>query len=131
MADLIDKNSALPIKIIGADTLGAETVPAKVSPNQDLGTADVLNNGGLDLVLALTTTPKLGVVNVDGITAKADRKYFLMQALDQNIKWGFTNTTQSFDIFKSQLVMVPCGPNTQIWFKMASGTGSIAIGEVS
>lgn len=127
-----DKVNSQPMKIVGADnTTQAETNIAKVSANQDLGTADVLDNSGLDTILALTTTPKLGVVNVDGVTPKANRKYFIMEALDTNVKWGFTNTTQSFDLFKSQLIMVPCGPNTQIWFKMSSGTGNVAIGEVS
>jgi hypothetical protein len=131
MADLNDVNSAQSIKIIGSTAAGVETVPAKVSANQDLGVADVLDNSGLDTIISLTTSPKLGVVNVDGITPKANRKYFIMQALDTNIKWGFSNTTQSFDIFKSQLIMIPCGPNTQIWFKMSVGTGNVAIGEVS
>jgi len=131
MADLSDLQAAQTNKIVGSDTSGVETNAVKVSSNQDLGTSDVLDNGGLDKVVALTVTPKLGVVNVDGVTPKANRKYFIMEALDTGIKWGFSATTQSFDLFKSQLIMVPCGPNTTIYFKMTTGTGNVAIAEVS
>jgi hypothetical protein len=42
-----DKVNSNPVKIVGADnTTQAETNIAKVSSNQDLGTADVLDNGG-------------------------------------------------------------------------------------
>lgn len=128
VGDLTDIQAAQAVKIIGADTSGVETVPAKVSANQDLGVGDVLDNGGLDATIALTTTPVEGKV---GASAKVGRKYFIMEALATNVKWGFSNTTQNFDLFKSQLIMVPCGPNTQIWFKMSTGTGSVAVGEVS
>lgn len=127
-----DKVNSIPSKIVGASNITQEeTNIAKVSNNQDLGTSDVLDNLGADVILALTTTPKLGVVNVDGVTPKPNRKYFIMEALDTNVKWGFSNTTQSFDLFKSQLIMIPLGPNTQIWFKMTAATGSVAIAEVS
>lgn len=128
MADLTGIESSQSVKIVGQDSIGAETTPVKASANQDLGVSDVLDNGGLDAIIPLTTTPVEGVV---GLSAKADRKYFIMEGLSTNIKWGFSNTTQSFDIFKSQIIMIPCGPNTQIWFKMTAGTGSVAIGEVS
>jgi hypothetical protein len=128
MADLNDVNSAQAVKVIGSNSSGVETTPVKSSLNGELGTSDILDNGGLDTVLALTTTAVEGKV---AGAAKANRKYFIMEALDNNVKWGFSNTTQSFDLFKSQLIMVPCGPNTQIWFKMSSGTGNVAIGEVS
>lgn len=131
MTDLNSNQAADTTKIVGAGTDGTESYPAKVSPNQDLGVGDVLDNGGLNAILGLTTTPKLGVVNIDGITPKPNRKYFIMQGLDNGIKWGFTSSAQNFDLFKSQLVMIPCGPNTTIYFKVTSGTGNVAIGEVS
>jgi hypothetical protein len=130
MASAIDdKVNSTPIKIVGAsNTTQEETNIAKVSPNQDLGTSDILDNGGADTVLNLTTTPIQGIVSGG---ARANRKYFIMEALTTNVKWGFTNSTQSFDLFKSQLIMVPVGPNTQIWFRVTTGTGQVAIGEVS
>ena len=131
MADLTDLQAAQTVKLVGSDAAGVETNSAKVSNNQDLGTSDIMNNGGIDRSLPLTTAAKLGVVNVDGVTPLVNRKYFIMEGLDTGIKWGFSATTQSFDIFKSQVIMVPCGPNTTIYFKMTTGTGNVAIGEVS
>lgn len=122
--DFDDISNADPSLVVGHDKAYA----AKVSPNRDLGTSDVLDAGGLDTILNLTTTPVEGKV---GVSAKANRKYFIMEALTTNVKWGFSNTTQSFDLFKSQLIMVPVGPNTQIWFKVSTGTGQVAIAEVS
>jgi hypothetical protein len=128
MADLTDIQSASTTKIVGSDQTGVETVPAKVSANQDLGTSDILDAGGIDAVIALTTTPVQLKV---GATTLANRKYMVIEALDTNVKWGFSNTTQSFDLFKSQLIMIPVGPNTQVWAKMSTGTGSIAVGELA
>lgn len=130
MASAIDdKVNSTPIKIVGAsNTTQEETNIAKVSPNQDLGTSDILDNGGSDTVLNLTTVAVEGRV---GPAVRANRKYFIMEALTNNVKWGFSNTTQSFDLFKRQLIMVPCGPNTQIWFRVTTGTGQVAIAEVS
>jgi hypothetical protein len=122
--DFDDISNADPSLVVGHDKAYA----AKVSPNRDLGTSDVLDCGGLDTVLSLTTSPVEGRV---GASAKANRKYFIMEALTTNVKWGFSNSTQSFDLFKSQLIMVPVGPNTQLWFKVSTGTGQVAIAEVS
>lgn len=129
MADLTEKQSAGNSKIVGADSLGNETEYAKVSTNQELAIRDTHDNGGLDTILNLDAiTPVEGKV---GALPKDERKYIIMEALDTNVKWGFSNSTQSFDLFKSQLIMVPVGPNTEIWFIMSSGTGQVAFGELS
>lgn len=112
-------------KIIDGSGSGSK---ASVSVNKDLGVSDVLGTSGLDTIINLTTTPVEGIV---GGSALANRKYFIMEALSTNVKWGFSNTTQSFDLFKSQLIMVPVGPGVHIWFKVSSATGSVAIGELS
>ena len=102
----------------------ADTLPTTAA--QSAG-SDILDTGGVDTVLNLTTAASLGIV---GAAAKVGRKYYVMEALATNVKWGFTNTTQNFDLFKSQIIMIPVGPNTQIWFKMSTGTGTVAIGEL-
>lgn len=129
MADLNEKEASSASKIVGSDSSGNETDYAIVTPNQELAIRDTHDNGGLDTILSLDAiTPIEGKV---GGTTKAERKYVIMEALDNNIKWGFTNSTQSFDLFKSQLIMVPVGPNTEIWFIMSNGTGQVAFGELS
>jgi hypothetical protein len=116
------------IKIAGAAANGNETFFVDATPNGELSSADILNHGGVDKVLSLTTSPVIGIV---GVTVKANRKYFIMEALTNNVKWGFSVSTQSFDLFKSQLIMLPVGQDTTIYFKVSTGTGEVAIGEVS
>ena len=105
-----------------------ETNTTGVSVNKELFIRDTHDNGGLDIIIPLTVTPVEGKV---GALVKVERKYVIMEALTTNVKWGFSNTTQSFDLFKSQLIMVPIGPNTQIWFKVSTGTGNVAFAELS
>lgn len=124
MGDASREKASTTNRIIGEN----EDNIAKVSNNQELSIRDTHDNGGLDIIISLTTTPTEGKV---GVTPKAERKYVIMEALDTNVVWGFSNTTQSFDLFKSQLIMVPVGPNTEIWFKMKTGTGDVAFGELS
>ena len=126
MADLTDIQAAAVVKVVGSDATGAETNTQAVSTLNEAQVADILNNGGLDIVLSLTTTASEGKV---GVSRKTNRKYVIMEALTANVKWGFSNTTQSFDLFKSQLIMVPVGDQTQIWFKMSAGTGTVAFAE--
>ena len=124
MGDASREKASTTNRIIGEN----EDNIAKVSVNQELSIRDTHDNGGLDTIIPLTTTPVEGKV---GATTKTERKYVIMEALDTNVVWGFSNTTQSFDLFKSQLIMVPVGPNTEIWFKMKTGTGNVAFGELS
>lgn len=129
MADDLSRNGdGSTVRIMGNDLDGNETNPVGASENQEVWIRDTHDNGGLDAILELTTTPTEGKV---GATVKLGRKYLVIEALTTNVKWGFSSTSQSFDLFKSQLIMVPLGENTQIWFSMASGTGRVAFGELS
>lgn len=129
MADLTGIEAAQSIKVVGSDNTGAETTPVNSTVNGDLQTADILNNGGLDTVLSIATgVPQELKV---GASRKTTRKYVIMEALDTGIKWGFSSSTQSFDLFKSQVIMVPVGEDTEIWFDSTSGTKDVAIAEVS
>ncbi len=123
--DDIDNNK-VPIgtKIIGEDGVTG----TGVNTNKELFIRDTDNGGGLDIIIALTTTPKEGKV---GGSPKINRKDIVMQAIDKNIVWGFSETTQNFKLFKDQLMIVPVGEKTEIWFKMTTGTGDVAFGELS
>lgn len=126
MGDISDIDAAQSVKLIGSSSDGTEQAPVGSTTNGEVLASDTANSGGLDAVLNLTTTPQEGKVST---SVKSDRKYIVMQALDKNVKWGFSNTTQSFDLFKNQIIIVPLGPNTSVWFKMSSGTGDVAFGE--
>jgi len=129
MGDLGEEQSSDTLKLIGSNQDGSETNFAGVSSTQEVYIRDTHDNGGLDTILTLDdVTPVEGMVST---AKKANRKYVIMEALSTGVKWGFSNSTQSFDLFKSQLIMVPIGENTEIWFIMSSGTGSVAFGELS
>lgn len=125
MSDLTNIESAEQTKIVGQSTNGTETNPVGATSLNDLQTADVPNQLGLNTVLNLTTTPVEGKV---GATALANRKIVEMQGLTTNVKWGY-DTTCPFDLFKSQFFSLPMGFNCKIYFKVSTGTGSVAFGE--
>jgi hypothetical protein len=161
MGDLTDLQSADAVKVVGCTSTGLETNPlavdlngnvtanqglanttanawptkltdgtdtANVTATLDLQTDDRINTSGLDAVVALTVTPVEAKV---GASALVERKYLILEGLSINIKWGFSNTTQSFDLFKNQMLMIPVGPNVHVWLKTTTGTGSAGVGEGS
>lgn len=128
MPDLNEAQSSQSVKVVGATGTGSEANFAAVTPNNDFQTADILNNSAADTVVNLTTSAsaiRTGVANL------ANRKYVVLEALSTNVKWGFSSGSQSFDLFKSQLIMIPTGPNVTIWARVTTGTGQIAVGELS
>lgn len=125
MADLTDIQSAQSVKIAGSDASGIESTFAKVTPNQELGATDTVNTSAVSTTIPLTTT---AVELKVGGSRLANRKYIWMEALDTNIKWGFSASDTPFDIFKSQLLTFPIG-DVAIYAKMSSGSGNIAFGE--
>lgn len=129
MGDLNDINAAQSTKLVGASSDGTEETPISSTPNGELKIADTHNNGGLDTVISVTSG--VPVELKVGASRLANRKYVIMEAIDAGIKWGFSNTTQSFDLFKSQLIMVPIGEDTEIWFDSTAGTKDVAIAELA
>jgi hypothetical protein len=125
MADLDEVLSALPVKIMGSGSTGVEQTPVQSTTLGELQVADIPNQTGLSTTLALTTTAIEGKV---GASTMVNRKYIEMQGLSNNIKWGYT-TTCDFDLFKSQFFSLPAGTNCKVYFKMSTGTGSVAISE--
>lgn len=125
MVDLSNLEAAQQVKLIGQDAAGAETTPVKSTPLGDIQAADVPNQVGLNIILNLTTAAVEGKV---GASTMANRKYIEMQALSNNVKWGYDSSCP-FDLFKSQFFSLPAGENCKLYFKMSTGTGQVAIGE--
>ncbi len=92
---------------------------------------DILDGGGEQDVLTIGTTAVLGAI---GGTNRPDRKYVIFQAHDKDIYFGFDNTVTTstgVKIFKDQIVMIPLGENTDIYF-IATGAGKeLRLTEVS
>lgn len=130
MADLQDTQAAQSVKIIGSDAFGTESTPAAVKTNQEIKTSDACDTSGADVFLTLDSTTAIeGKV---GASRLANRKYVIMEALVNNVKWGF-DTNCKFDLFKSQLIILPIG-NIPIYFKLSSGgstPNAVSFAEVS
>lgn len=129
MADIGDIEAAQSIKVIGAEADGTETTPVGSTLNGDGLAADILNNGGLDVELSISA----GVAQEVKIGASrmANRKMVVMYAKEINLIWGFSSTTQSFEIRRRQWVWIPLGEDTEIWVNSTGGTRTVAIGEIA
>lgn len=96
-----------------------------VSPKDEGYSNDSCRSSVIDTTIVLTTT---AVELKVGASALADRKYLMMQARDNNIRWGF-NTSCNFDLFKNEKIIIPVG--VAVYGKTTSGTGTIVIAEGS
>jgi len=128
LADLNELQSAQPVKIIGSDATGAETNAIKGSANGELVVADSLNNGGTSGTIVLTTTAVEAKV---GASALTNRKSLTIQPLDGKILWGYSNSSQPFELAKLQPASWNVGSGTAIWIKSSSGTVNVAVGEAA
>lgn len=127
--DLTGNQAAQPVRLMGAATDGTETIPAKVSPNQDLGTQDTCDTAALSTILTIVAgTPQVLKV---GASALENRKFVEWEALGTGLKWGFSSGSTPFDAFKNQQFGRPYGPNVSVWFSVASGSVQVVIGEAS
>lgn len=124
MADQSLLNSSQLVSLAICDNTGLEKAFVEGTTNGDAYTFDAVRVSAVDGVIALTTTPTLLKV---GVSELPNRRYFFLQALNNGVVWGFSNTTQSFSAFKDQLICLPIG--VSVWAKMSSGTGSVAFGE--
>lgn len=119
MGDLTEIQASQAVKIVGSDTLGGETTPVKTSPNQDMAVSDILNIASTSGVLTLLpgTVYELRV----SASALANRKYVIMQALDPDVKWGLGAASQPFYAYQSQIIMMPVGDATIVYFRTEPG----------
>ncbi len=121
-----------PTVEIGAD--GKKQVRVKVNnaDSEPIPVDDILDGGGEQATLTIGTTAVLGAVN--GTSNRTDRKHVIFQAHDKDIYFGFDNTVTTstgIKIFKDQIVMIPLGENTDIYF-IATGAGKeLRLTEVS
>lgn len=125
MPDINDIEAAQTVKIVGSSSDGTEQTPVESSGLAELKTTDRINQQGEDIVISVTTTAVEAKV---GGSAKTDRTYVFLQALDKNIKWGFDSNCR-FDAFKNQLIAIPASDNCTIFIKSDSGTRDIVVGE--
>jgi len=128
MGDLTNLESSDTIKIAGASATGSETNFVNASANGDLQTTDIMNTAASSTVLSLTTSAV--AVRVAGSNLQ-DRKYIIMEGLGSGIVWGFSPSSQTFNLFKNQIIMLPCGQNITVYAKVTTGTADLSVGELS
>lgn len=130
MADISGIKATEAIRLVGSETDGTEETPIGSTTYREILAYDVANNGGEDI--ELTLTPGQIVELKINVATRINRKYIQMQALDRDIKWGFSITTQNFNAYKAQFFSLPIGPNTSVFIKNnGSVNGKIAIAELS
>ena len=101
MADAPKRNAAGNTKVIGSDSSGNETNYVNASANLEQFVVDRLNNGGEDSVINVTAGTPVEIKV--GASPRTERKLVLVQP-DGKILFGFSNTTQSFRVFKNQII---------------------------
>ncbi len=85
-------------------------------PNADgsLSVSDILNTGGLSVVLILGAG---GAEVKVGATPKADRKYVTFWSLDNGVSLGFAAGQENVVMQRMQVFGFPVGPDTHIYVK--------------
>jgi len=120
LSDIIEAQQSEVTRIASPD----ESNLVEVSSINELQVNDVPEQG-TSTTLTLTTTAVLFKV---GASVLSNRKYIEMQAIDKNVKWGYT-TNCDFDLFKNQFFSLPAGENCNVYLKASTGTADIAISE--
>lgn len=127
MGDLPANKASQLVGLIGAGSDGDETNPVGSTANLELLTCDRCNAGGLDAIKTATTSPQEVMV---GASIKTERKVVIIQPLTGWLRWGFSNTTQSFRLAKYQPAIIDAGPGTHVWVKTETGSVDFALAEI-
>lgn len=116
MADLNELNAAGTTKIAGSDSVGNESNYAKVSSNQDLGTADIINSAGVSGNITVGTSATLAAV---GGSNQANRKSLTVSNNGTaTMYWGYSNTVTTANgtpVYKGQTLSWAVGPNVSVY----------------
>ena len=99
--------------------------------NDEAIVSDVLDGGGDQIELTVGTTAIEGKV---GGSPRVGRKYVMFQSKDVGVYYGMDNTVTTSDgieIFKDQLLMIPLGENTTIYFIATGANKKVRFIEVS
>jgi len=102
MSDLNELQSSLPVKIAGSTTSGLETSFVRASGNGDIGSVDiVLNGGSLGELNLLANTPIELKVSVGRLL---DRKLAgLFNKSNRVIYWSYTTSGFTTDVYAGRI----------------------------
>lgn len=69
-----------------------------------------------------------------GGSVLANRKAVTMQAMDNSVYWGYSNTvtvSTGTRIFKNQFIPLPVGPDIHVWLIADAAGKNVRIGELA
>lgn len=128
MADLTDLQAAQTIKVVGASSSGIETNAVNATANGDLQSADLLNVSVVQTTINVTTSAVEAKVGGSNLT---NRKMIIIQVQTGNMTYGFSSGSQPFTIPNGTTLTLALGPNISIWLRRTSGSGNVAVAELS
>lgn len=131
MADLNELNSALATKIAGAASTGAESNFVNATANGDLNVTDLVNNGGVSNVIAVSSSAI--AIRVGGANLTNRKRLTFMNTGSVTMYWSYdpalTGAANGCPIFRHQTVSDIWGPNTTIYIISPLGAGSLFVAE--
>jgi hypothetical protein len=89
------------------------------------------NAGGINGDITVGTTAVEGKL---GATVLPHRKYVIIESLDTGVYIGFSSsvtTSNGIQIFKDQILMIPIGEGTQLWFIATANNKHVRFGELA
>jgi hypothetical protein len=117
MADLNSLQATEATRIIGSDSVGAETYPVKSYNTHDLGTSDIIDGPGLEGAITVNSTSAIELKV--GASALVGRKYItLFNNSNKIIYWGRTSSVTILTgtpIFSNQFIGWRHTENAPIW----------------
>lgn len=132
MADLTDKEASQSVKISGASSTGAESNFAKVTSNQDLGTSDIIDTGGVEGAVSVSTT---AVAVRVGVSNLANRKALTAHNNGTGtLYWGYTagvTAATGTPLMRNQFASWDIGPTVTVYIIAASGSHDVRVTEGS
>lgn len=132
MADISDIQSALPVKVVGSDALGAEQTPVKSTGDGELRTADIIDAGGTQGAVSVSTTAV--AIRVGGSNLTNRKTLTALNNGTATIYWGYTNavtTSTGTPFMRNQFAVWEAGPNTTIWMIAANGSHDVRVTEAA
>jgi hypothetical protein len=130
MADLTELEAAQTTKIVGSSSSGTENNYVGATATNELRTADISNNGGVQGAITVGTSAIQAMVGGSPLTNRKTLTVF--NNSNTTIYFGYANTVTTVNgtpIFKNQFAEFLVGPNTNVWLIAGSAGNNVRITE--
>lgn len=130
MADLNELEAAQTVKIAGTNSSGAETNYINGTANNELLTANISNNGGLQGALTVSTTAVEAKVGASALTNRKTLTVFNNSGA--TLYWGYTSgvtTSSGTPFYEKQFVSFDVGTGTSVYLIAGAGSNNVRVTE--